>query len=59
MCTITHLHTLIAASPNFASCFAVVVVGTKWEVASSINFEVQLSFRTVLEEIVLLFPPFT
>ena len=59
MCTITHLHTLIAASPNFASCFAVVVVGTKWEVALSINFEVQLPFRTVLEEIVLLFPPFT
>ena len=59
MCTITHLHTLIAASPNFASCFAVVAAGTKWELASSINFEVQLSFRTVLEEIVLLFPPFT
>ena len=59
MCTITHLHTLIAASPNSTTYFAVVAVGTKWEVASSINFEVQLSFRTVLEEIVLLFPPFT
>lgn len=59
MCTITHLHTLIAASPNFASYFAVVAVGTKWELASSINFEVQLSLRTVLKEIVLLFPPFT